>query len=120
MPAELVPAELVPDDGVATGSGRSKAAGGRLQGGGRVDRLRRNQMTFQMTRGAAAAIVLLSVASICGCVEAKGDSYPLLTRFPDPPKVLSEADWRRIRESLEADHRAGVAAAAADGPLSTP
>jgi hypothetical protein len=69
---------------------------------------------------AAAITVALSTASICGCVEARGDSYPLLTRFPDPPKVLSEADWQRIRESLEADHRAGVAAATTDGPLSTP
>jgi len=74
----------------------------------------------RMNRLAAAVMLAVSITSIGGCAGTSGDSYPLLTRFPDPPMVLSAAEWQRIRETLLADHQVGAAAAADHRPTSTP
>lgn len=57
--------------------------------------------------------------TIAGCVNGAADSYPLLTRFPDPPKVLSAAEWQQIREALVADRESGAAERVEDRPPST-
>lgn len=69
--------------------------------------------------GAVGIVAAMAMAALAGCVEASGE-YPSLTRFPEPPKVLSGAEQQQICETLLRDHEAGVALGADVPPWSTP